>query len=216
MGKRVQKKARAAARRRRRWRNIIVGVVVVAGAIAAFAATRPPAPDPSLPALVAEEVSKGPAEATVTITEYGDFNCPSCRQYHQLGIIDQVLAQFPGEVRFVWRHFPVITPSSPDLAEAAECAADQGAFWEFHDLLFDASPTGKGQMVGFAEQLGLDIEAFSQCFESGGYREAVEDQMREAFGFGFRGTPSFMINDTPLAGPPTFNLLMSLVQDQLN
>ncbi len=216
MGKRVQKKARAAARRRRRWRNIIVGVVVVAGAIAALAATRPPAPDPSLPALVAEEVSKGPAEATVTITEYGDFNCPSCRQYHQLGIIDQVLAQFPGEVRFVWRHFPVITPSSPDLAEASECAADQGAFWEFHDLLFDASPTGKGQMVGFAEQLGLDIEAFSQCFESGGYREAVEDQMREAFGFGFRGTPSFMINDTPLAGPPTFNLLMSLVQDQLN
>ena len=188
----------------------------MAGAIAAFAATRPPAPDPSLPALVADEVSKGPAEATVTITEYGDFNCPSCRQYHQLGIIDQVLAQFPGEVRFVWRHFPVITPSSPDLAEASECAADQGAFWEFHDLLFDSSPTGKGQMVGFAGPLGLDTEAFSQCFESGGYRDAVEDQMREAFGLGFRGTPSFMINDTPLAGPPTYDLLMSLVRDQLN
>ena len=216
MGKRVQKKARAAARRRRRWLNGIIGVVVVAGAIAAFAATRPPALDPSLPALVAEELSKGPTAATVTITEYGDFNCPSCRQYHQLGIIDQVLAQFPGEVRFVWRHFPVITPSSPDLAEASECAADQGAFWEFHDLLFDASPTGKGQMVGFAGQLGLDTEAFSQCFESGGYREAVEDQMKEAFGLGFRGTPSFMINDTLLAGPPTYNLLMSLVQDQLN
>ena len=216
MGKRVQKKARAAARRRRRWRNIIVGVVVVVGAIAAFAATRPPAPDPSLPSLVAEEISKGPAEAPVTIVEYGDFNCPSCRAYHQLGIIDQVLAQFPGEVRFVWRHFPVITPSSPDLAEAAECAADQDAFWEFHDLLFDAAPTGKGQMVGFAQQLGLDIEAFSRCFESRGYREAVEDQMKEAFGHGFRGTPSFMINDTPLAGPPTYDLLISLVEDQLN
>jgi protein-disulfide isomerase len=216
MGKRVQKKARAAARRRRRRLNIIIGVVVVVGAIAAFASTRPPAPDPSLPALVAEELSKGPAEALVTITEYGDFNCPSCRQYHQLGIIDQVLDQFPGEVRFVWRHFPVITPSSPDLAEAAECAADQGAFWEFHDLLFDASPTGKGQMIGFAEQLGLDTEAFNRCFESRGYRAAVEDQMREAFGLGFRGTPSFMINDTPLAGPPTYDLLMSLVRDQLN
>ncbi|MEE8366964.1 MAG: thioredoxin domain-containing protein, partial [Thermoanaerobaculia bacterium] len=191
-------------------------VVVAVGAIAAFAATRPPAPDPSLPALVAEEISKGPADAPVTIIEYGDFNCPSCRQYHQLGIIDQVLAQFPGEVRFVWRHFPVITPSSPDLAEAAECAADQGAFWEFHDLLFDASPTSKGQMVGFAAQLGLDTEAFSQCFESRGYRAAVEDQMKEAFGHGFRGTPSFMINDTPLAGPPTYDLLISLVEDQLN
>jgi protein-disulfide isomerase len=216
MGKRIQKKARAAARRRKRWRNRIIGVVVVAGAIAGFAATRPPAPDPSLPAVVAEEISKGPAEAPVTITEYGDFNCPSCRSYHQLGIIDQVLAQYPGEVLFVWRHFPVITPSSPDLAEAAECAADQGAFWDFHDLLFDASPTARGQMVGFAEQLGLDAEAFNQCFESRGYRDAVEDQTREAFGLGFRGTPSFMINDSPLAGPPTYELLISLVEDQLN
>lgn len=216
MGKRIQKKARAAARRRRRRLNAIIGVVVVAGAIVAFAATRPPAPDPSLPAVVAEEISKGPAEAPVTIVEYGDFNCPSCRAYYQLGIIDQVLAQYPGEVRFVWRHFPVITPSSPDLAEAAECAADQGAFWAFHDLLFDAAPTGRGQMIGFAEQLGLDTEAFSQCFESRGYRDAVEDQMREAFGLGFRGTPSFMINDTPLAGPPTFEYLISVVEDQLN
>ena len=216
MGKRIQKKARSAARRRRRRINAIIGVVLVGGAITAFAATRPPAPDPSLPELVAEEVSKGPADAPVTIIEYGDFNCPSCRQYHQLGIIDQVLAQYPGEVRFVWRHFPVITPSSPDLAEAAECASDQGAFWEFHDLLFNAAPTSKGQMVGFAEQLGLDVAAFGKCFESRGYQDAVEDQMIEAFGHGFRGTPSFMINDTPLAGPPTYEYLISVVEGQLN
>ena len=71
-------------------------------------------------------------------------------------------------------------------------------------------------MIGFAEQLGLDTEAFSQCFESHGYRDVVEDQMREAFGLGFRGTPSFMINDTPLAGPPTFEYLISVVEGQLN
>ncbi len=71
-------------------------------------------------------------------------------------------------------------------------------------------------MVGFAEQIGLDTEEFSRCFEGGGYRAAVEDQMKEAFGHGFRGTPSFMINDTPLAGPPTYDLLLSLVEDQLN
>ena len=216
MGKRIQKKARSAARRRRRWRNGIIGVVLVAGAVAAFAATRPPAPDPSLPAAVAEEISKGPADAPVTITEYGDFNCPSCRHYHQLGIIDQVLLEYAGKVRFVWRHFPVITPSSPDLAEAAECAADQGAFWEFHDLLFDASPTSAGQMARLAGELGLDIEAFEQCFESGSYQDAVEAQMREAFGHGFRGTPSFMINDQPLAGPPTYELLISFIESELN
>ena len=216
MGKRLQKKARRAVRRRRRWRNGIIGVLLIGGAIAAFAATRPAAPDPSLPALVADEVSKGPAEAPVTIVEYGDFNCPSCRSYYQLGIIDQVLALYPGQVRFVWRHFPVITPVSPELAEAAECASDQGSFWDFHDLLFDAAPTGVGQMVGFAGQLGLDVEAFERCFASRGYRVAVEDQMREAFGHGFRGTPSFMINDTPLAGPPSYEYLISVIEGQLN
>ncbi len=216
MGKRIQKKARRAARRRRRWRNRIIGVLLIGGAIAAFAATRPAAPDPSLPAPVAEEVSKGPAEAPITIVEYGDFNCPSCRAYHQAGIIDQVLAQYRGQVRFVWRHFPIITPVSPKLAEAAECAADQGAFWEFHDLLFDAAPTRAGQMKGFAEYLGLDVEAFDRCFKSRGYRAAVEDQMREAFGHGFLGTPSFKINDTPLAGPPSYEYLISVIEDQLN
>ncbi|MFQ5942534.1 MAG: DsbA family protein [Anaerolineales bacterium] len=216
MGKRIQKKARARARRRNRWRNGIIGVLLVAGAVAAFAATRPLAPDPSVPAPLAEEMSKGPAEAPVTIVEYGDFNCPSCRYYHQLGIIDQVLTQYPGQVRFVWRHFPVITPYSPALAEAAECAADQDAFWEFHDMLFDAAPTDGGQMIGFASRLGLDVEAFDQCFNSRGYRDAVEDQMREAFGHGFRGTPSFMINDTPLAGPPTYEYLISVIEGQLN
>ena len=216
MGKRIQQKARRAARRRRRWRNGMIGVLLVGGAIAAFAATRPAAPDPSLPALVAEEISKGPAEAPVTIVEYGDFNCPSCRAYHQLGIIDQVLAQYPDQVRFVWRHFPIITPASPELAEAAECAADQGAFWVFHDLLFDAAPTRVGQMTGFAEYLGLDAEAFDQCLASRGYRAAVEVQTREAFGHGFRGTPSFMINDTLLAGPPNYQYLISVIEGQLN
>ncbi len=72
MGKRLQKKARRAARRRKRWQNGIIGVVLVGGVIAAFAATRPPAPDPSFAAPVAEEVSKGPAGAPVTIVEYGN------------------------------------------------------------------------------------------------------------------------------------------------
>ena len=71
-------------------------------------------------------------------------------------------------------------------------------------------------MAGFAEYLRLDIEAFDRCFESRGYRDAVEDQTREAFGQGFRGTPSFMINDTPLAGPPSYEYLISVIQDQLN
>ena len=78
----------------------------------------------------------------------------------------------------------MITPPSPELAEASECAADQGAFWDFHNLLFNASPTSAGQMVGFAEQLGLDVEAFDQCFRAREYREAVEDQMREHLAMG--------------------------------
>ena len=217
MGKRTQKKARSAARRRRRRiRNILVVLAVAGLTAAAFMALQPRSADPANPSRLAPEVSKGPQDATVTITEYGDFNCPSCRQYHQLGIINRVLSQYPDDVRFVWRHFPVITPSSPELAEASECAREQGAFWEFHDLLFAAAPTTPGQMVPFAGQLGLDLEEFSGCYDGRGYRQAVEDQMREAFAHGFRGTPSFIVNDTPMAGPPSYELLIATIENYLN
>lgn len=217
MAKKSKRRQRMAARQaaqRRRWLTLALAVAVVLGSAGAWLASRPQAP-PVPETRLAVEHGRGPVDAPVVITEFGDFNCPSCKRYFELGIIDRVLSAYPEEVRFVFRHFPVITPASPRLAEAAECAADQGAFWEFHDLLYNESPSGPGEMLDFARRLGLDEAAFQACYESRQYADLVERQMQEAFALGFRGTPSFMVNDTRLAGPPTYESLISIVESAL-
>jgi protein-disulfide isomerase len=161
------------------------------------------------------EISRGPQDAKVTIVEYGDFNCPACKAYHEAGIIDQVLARYPSDVRFVFRHFPVITYASPQLAEAAECAYDQNAFWQFHDLLYINGPSSAGDMSDYASQLGLDMERFDRCTDTRQYAGMVDDQLREAVQLGFRGTPSFVVNNTPLAGPPGFSQLVGMIEEAL-
>ena len=77
----------------------------------------------------------------MTIVEYGDFNCPSCQAWFRAGILEQIMVDFPEKVRFEFRHFPVITPRSPKLAEAIECAQEQGKFWELHNVLYEFGPT---------------------------------------------------------------------------
>ncbi len=84
-------------------------------------------PDPAL----------GPVDAPVVITEYADFGCPACRSWHAAGIREQVRAVYGDQVRFVWKDFPVIAPLSPQAAEAGQCAAAQGKFWEFHDTAYE-------------------------------------------------------------------------------
>ncbi len=212
---RARRRARAAARRRQTiLRGGVIGVVVLAAAGAWFF-TRTPAAPPVAPERAALEHSRGPEDAPVTILEFGDFNCPSCQAYHQAGILDRVLEAYPTEVRVVYRHFPVITPESPRLAEAAECAADQGAFWDFHDLLFLEGPTRASQMTGFAASLGLDASQFEACFEGRAYANLVQVQTGEAFSLGLRGTPSFQVNDTLLAGPPNYDQLVRIIDSIL-
>lgn len=215
MSKRKQTARRAAARRRRIL-QIAVGAGIIGVSTLIFVLTRQPKAEPVPPERATAQMSRGPEDAPVTITEYGDFNCPSCKAYHQAGIIARVLSEHPGEVRFVFRHFPVITAASPRLAEAAECAYDQGAFWEFHDRLYAVSPSAPGDMPAIAKELGLDEEAFQQCYDSRQYAGLVDEQLRAAYGFGFRGTPSFTINDLPLAGPPSYEQLSAMVASLLS
>jgi protein-disulfide isomerase len=207
---RIQK--RRAAENRNRILRFSVVVIVGAAATAAFLLTRPPDGPPVSAERSALNHSLGAETAPVTIIEYGDYNCPSCTQYHQLGIIEQLLARFPEDVRFIYRHFAVITPTSPHLGEAAECAHDQGVFWEFHDILFANSPSNRGDVLQYANHLGLDQSKFETCIESRQYAALVQSQIREAHGFGLRGTPSFVINDIPLAGPPSFDQLAGIVE----
>ena len=113
------------------------------------------------------------------------------------------------------RRNAITAVDSPQLAEAVECAYDQEAPWAFYDLLFETALNRAGDAYGVAERVGLDQALFQECYDSRRYRGLVEAQLRDALGHGFRGTPSFIVNDTPLAGPPTFEFLVSIIESYL-
>ena len=137
---------------------------------------------------------RGPLAAPVTLVEYGDFECPYCGQAEP--VVRELLRDF-GDVRFVWRHLPLsdVNPHARLAAEAAEAAADQGAFWEMHDLLLDHQDLlGFGDLVRYAEQLGLDVERFTNHLQDHAGAARVADDVDSADLSGVSGTPTFFIN----------------------
>ena len=123
-----------------------------------FISSRPKA-QPLDAVRLASNPTLGLDSAKVTIVEYGDFGCTSCRAWHNAGILEQVRAAYGDDVQFVWKDFPVITAQSPKAAEAGQCALDQDKFWEYHDLLFAKAPAlGVSDLKDYAAQVGLDTE----------------------------------------------------------
>jgi protein-disulfide isomerase len=123
-----------------------------------------------------------------------------------------VLSAYGDRVRFVWKDFPIITAQSPKAAEAGQCAFDQGKFWPYHDLLYNRAPAlSVRDLKSYAAQLGLDTTKFNQCLDSGRYQAKVNQSLQEAYQRGFQGTPSFLVNGQPLAGPPSFETLKNLI-----
>jgi protein-disulfide isomerase len=200
--------------RRQRQKYLRIGAVIIGFAmiVGYFLWPRPQAQAVS-PDRLNDDPFIGTADAPVTIVEYGDFGCPACRAWHNAGIKDQVRAVYGDQVRFVWRDFPVITARSPKAAEAAQCAYDQGHFWKYHDYLYEsASSLGTSDLKRYASDLGLDSELFNQCLDSGQHQATVDRDLQDAYRRRFRGTPSFLVNDQPLAGPPNFQYLQGLIE----
>jgi Na+/H+ antiporter NhaA len=137
---------------------------------------------------------RGPESALVTVVEYGDFECPYCGQAEP--VVRKLLADF-GDVRYVWRHLPLtdVHPNAQLAAEAAEAAADQGAFWEMHDLLFqhqdDLRPVS---LVRYAAELGLDANRFRDDLRKHAWSSRVAEDVDSADLSGVSGTPTFFIN----------------------
>jgi Na+/H+ antiporter NhaA len=136
---------------------------------------------------------RGPIEAPVTVVEYGDFECPYCGQAEP--VVRELLGDF-GDVRYVWRHLPLndVHPNAQVAGEAAEAAADQGAFWEMHDLLLaHQDALSPSDLVGYAEQLGLDAERFKNTLREHGAAARVAEDVDSADLSGVSGTPTFFI-----------------------
>ncbi|MEM7802747.1 MAG: thioredoxin domain-containing protein, partial [Chloroflexota bacterium] len=157
----------------------------------------------------------GSPDAPVIITEFGDFGCPACRQWHLSGIKERIQESFGEDVTFVFRHFPVITLQSPKAAEAGQCAAEQGGFWPYHDYIYEqGSGLNDDQLVAYAGQVGLDMTIFETCLDSGRYEDYVEADMRLARDVGARGTPTFLVNNQ-LVAAPTLSILTNAIREEL-
>ena len=140
-------------------------------------------------------------DGRVDLVEYGDFECPYCRD--AVPSIARVLERLAGRVRFVFRHFPVAArhPHAQHAAEAAEAAAAQGRFWEMHDLLFaERDALEDDDLVRHAASLGLDVARFRDDFESRRFAPRVAEDRRAAVDAGVRGTPAFFIAGEPHRG----------------
>ena len=158
----------------------------------------------------------GPETAPVTITEFADFGCFTCKAWHQFGIREEILAQYGDQVRFVWRDFPVTTPQSPRAAEAGWCAHDQGQFWAYHEILYANAPEfSDPQLQAYAVEISLDPQRFNACLEGREYQATVENERLAAQDLGLRSVPSFLVNDQRLIGPPSYDQLVTIIDEIL-
>jgi Na+/H+ antiporter NhaA len=138
---------------------------------------------------------RGPMDAPVTLVEYGDFECPYCGQAEP--IVRELLSTFGAEVRYVWRHLPLtdVHPNARVAALAAEAAAEQEAFWEMHDhLLHHQDALRPPDLIRYAEELGLDVDRFTEDFRSHSGEARIADDVDGADLSGVSGTPTFFIN----------------------
>lgn len=213
--------------------------IVAAGALIAAAlyfagaggqATAPTANEPSttvpISGVQADDHIVGSPDAKVVIVEYSDTECPYCKSHH--GTLQAITEKYDAsEVAWVYRNFPIpqLHPKAPKQAEALECAAELGGndgFWAYTNRLYELTPSNNGLdmelLPEIAEFAGLDVEAFTQCLDSGDMTERVEADYNEVVAAGGRGTPHNIIlvgdEQYPLEGGQTVEGLSQII-DQL-
>ncbi|MFZ2970274.1 MAG: thioredoxin domain-containing protein [Minisyncoccia bacterium] len=183
----------------------LIAIIVVFAAIYYFFGSNKEGKTGNLTSTYAEneewknsEDAKGPADAKVTIVEYGDYQCPACASAHS--IVNKVMEEYSGKVRLIYRHFPL--PQHPFALKAtvsAECAGEQGKFWEMHDKLYDnQQDINTDNFFKFAGDVGLDSNKFKACFDGNGYMGKINDDQNKGENDNLKHTPTFFVNGAEL------------------
>ncbi len=174
------------------------------------------AADTSLPSLADDDPSLGPADAPVTIVEFGDYQCPYCQLWHDR-VLPQLMALYPDQIRFIYRDFPLGGhPQALPAAVAANCAAEQDAFWRFHDALFSMTYGLNDEAYRrYAANLGLETDRFAECLRGDSARQEVLEDYRAAIRLGVQSTPTFFINDILLVGAQPLEAFQQLIEAEL-
>lgn len=199
---------------------IIIGLIVW-GLVVAMNKTPDTTPrlgEPS-PVTSADHI-KGPADAPVTIIEYSDFQCPACATYYTL--VERLMNESTTTVRFVYRHFPLFPiphKNAVIAAEASEAAALQGKFWEMYSLIFEnqrlweTSDTASTIFEGYAERIGLNLDAYKKDIVSDAVKARVERDRREGDALGINSTPTFFINGKAIINPNSYESFKKLIDE---
>jgi len=155
----------------------------------------------------------GPADARVQMVVYSDFQCGFCRELAP--VLRRLQAEFPQDVAIVFRHFPLPAhPRSLPAAIAAECAGEQGKFWEYHDKLFvEGGDLEELRLIALAVSLGLDEARFTTCLRSPRPRQEVDASLREAAALELPGAPAVFLNGRRLEGALTYERLLPKIQE---
>jgi protein-disulfide isomerase len=161
----------------------------------------------------------GSASAPVTIIEFSDFQCSFCKRFwaDTLPKLKEVYID-QGKVRFIYRHFAILGKHSEQASQAAECAAEHGKFWEYHDQLFKNQgglAFTEARLRQYALDIGLNAGAFSTCLGSGKHKDKVERETTAAAYLGARGTPFFIVNQRHLVGAQPFDVFRKVIDEEL-
>lgn len=190
--------------------------VVEANKEAPLPSQEPTSPTPSadLPKVTDNDHIDGPANASVTMIVYDDFECPFCKKFQKTLI--QAREEYKGQVRFVFRHFPLsFHQNAHSAAVASECAAEQGKFWEFADALYEQDNLGESVYKNVAKNLGLNINSFDECIVSDKYDQKIKDQIQTGAAAGVKGTPGSFVNGELVSGAVPYENLKAIIDSKL-
>ncbi len=196
----------------------LVDSVIKTGKLPADA-VKPPAPAvPAGPVQfddLAGRPFKGPADAPITLVQFSDYHCPFCQRVEPT--IKQIMDTNPGKVKVIWRHNPLPFHTGADKTHtAAECAFQQGKFWEYHDDLFsNMQDRGEPGLIARAEKLGLDKAKFQTCLSAGQAKAMVDKDLAAGAKAGVRGTPATFVNGTLVSGAQPIESFNTIIQTEL-
>lgn len=165
-----------------------------------------------------DDPSMGPSDAPITLIEFSDYNCPFCRKWYE-ETLPVLLDEFGEDIRFVYRDLPVVGGGAVGFlaAQAANCAGDQDAYWQFQEALFGAEfGLSRDAYLAYADQLGLDRVALAECLDSGYHEDEVRADLADAYSLGVGSTPTFFINGIPIVGARPTEIFLALIESELS
>ncbi len=160
---------------------------------------------------------RGDAKAPITIVEFSDFSCASCKTAEST--MSALLAKYPGQLKVVYRDFPLmlVHPNAQLAAEASRCAAEQGKYWEYHDVLFaNSSKQGRDDLMEYARGLKLDDKQFDACLSSEHTKTEIEQDLQLGGRVGVVAAPSFFVNGVFVSGARTAADFEKIIDEELS